>query len=51
MAEDLFASTTPTTSDYNASSIEVLEGLEPGEKVLTSPYTGFTDKDRLDLTK
>ncbi len=35
----------------NAEFIEVLEGLEPGEKVLTSPYTGFTDKTRLDLTK
>lgn len=33
----------------NANHIEVLEGLEPGEKVLTSPYTGFADKDRLDL--
>jgi HlyD family secretion protein len=33
----------------NAEHIEVLEGLEPGEKVLTSPYTGFADKDRLDL--
>ena len=33
----------------NAKYIEVLEGLEPGEKVLTSPYTGFADKDRLDL--
>ncbi len=33
----------------NAEFIEVLEGLEPGEKVLTSPYTGFADKDRLDL--
>jgi HlyD family secretion protein len=33
----------------NAEYIEVLEGLEPGEKVLTSPYTGFADKDRLDL--
>jgi HlyD family secretion protein len=33
----------------NANFIEVLEGLEPGEKVLTSPYTGFADKDRLDL--
>jgi HlyD family secretion protein len=33
----------------NADFIEVLEGLEPGEKVLTSPYTGFADKDRLDL--
>jgi HlyD family secretion protein len=35
----------------NADYIEVLEGLEPGEKVLTSPYTGFADKDRLDLEK
>lgn len=33
----------------NADYIEVLDGLDPGEKVLTSPYTGFTDKDRLDL--
>jgi HlyD family secretion protein len=33
----------------NADHIEVLEGLEPGERVLTSPYTGFADKDRLDL--
>jgi HlyD family secretion protein len=33
----------------NADSIEVLDGLEPGEKVITSPYTGFADKDRLDL--
>ena len=35
----------------NAEHIEVLEGLEAGEKVLTSPYTGYTDKTRLDLTK
>ena len=35
----------------NADYIEVLDGLQPGEKVLTSPYTGFTDKDRLDLQK
>ena len=33
----------------NSDYIEVREGLEPGEKVLTSPYTGFADKDRLDL--
>ena len=33
----------------NQESIEVLEGLEPGERVITSPYTGFADKDRLDL--
>jgi len=35
----------------NAEYIEVLEGLEAGEKVLTSPYTGYTDKTRLDLSK
>ena len=33
----------------NQDSIEVLEGLEPGERVITSPYTGFADKDRLNL--
>lgn len=33
----------------NAQFVEVLEGLEPGERVITSPYTGFADKDRLDL--
>lgn len=33
----------------NAESIEVLDGLEPGERVITSPYTGFADKNRLDL--
>lgn len=35
----------------NADFIEVLEGLEPGERVLTSPYTGFAERDRLDLEK
>ncbi|MCJ8156242.1 efflux RND transporter periplasmic adaptor subunit [Sphingomonas sp. LaA6.9] len=35
----------------NADFIEVLDGLDPGEKVLTSPYTGFADKDRLDLAR
>ncbi|MCW3837704.1 efflux RND transporter periplasmic adaptor subunit [Sphingomonas canadensis] len=33
----------------NADYVEVLEGLDPGERVITSPYTGFADKDRLDL--
>jgi HlyD family secretion protein len=33
----------------NARFIEVLEGLEPGERVVTSPYTGFTDMDRLEF--
>lgn len=35
----------------NSEFIEVLDGLEPGEQVLTSPYAGFADKDRLDLTE
>jgi HlyD family secretion protein len=34
----------------NDVAIEVLEGLDPGERVITSPYTGFADKDRLDLS-
>ena len=34
----------------NSESIEVLEGLEPGERVITSPYTGFADRDRLSLS-
>ncbi|MDB5692022.1 MAG: efflux transporter periplasmic adaptor subunit, partial [Alphaproteobacteria bacterium] len=33
----------------NADFIEVLDGLQAGERVITSPYTGFADKDRLDL--
>jgi len=33
----------------NANFIEVLEGLDPGERVITSPYTGFAERDRLDL--
>lgn len=35
----------------NTETIEVLDGLSPGERVITSPYTGFADKDRLDLTR
>lgn len=33
----------------NSQVIEVLDGLQPGERVLTSPYTGLTDKDRLKI--
>jgi HlyD family secretion protein len=33
----------------NTDFIEVLDGLEPGEKVITSPYTSYTDMDRLVL--
>ena len=34
----------------NADYIEVLEGLDPGERVITSPYTGFAERDRLSLS-
>ncbi len=34
----------------NADYVEVLEGLEPGERVITSAYTGFHDRDRLTLS-
>jgi len=34
----------------NSEFIEVLDGLQPGERVITSPYTGFAERDRLDLT-
>ncbi len=33
----------------NQSFIEVLDGLEPGEQVITSPYTSFVGMDRLSL--
>ena len=29
--------------------IEVLDGLEAGERVITSPYTNYLDMDRLEL--
>jgi HlyD family secretion protein len=35
----------------NANHIEVLDGLDPGERVITSPYTGFAERDRLALTE
>jgi HlyD family secretion protein len=33
----------------NSDYIEVLDGLDPGERVITSPYTGFAERDRLSL--
>ncbi|MGQ0659604.1 efflux RND transporter periplasmic adaptor subunit [Sphingosinicella sp.] len=34
----------------NADFIEVLDGLDPGERVITSPYTGFAERDRLSIS-
>ena len=34
----------------NNDFIEVLEGLDPGERVITSPYTGFAERDRLSFS-
>ena len=33
----------------NQNFIEVLDGLEPGEQIITSPYTSFVGMDRLSL--
>jgi HlyD family secretion protein len=33
----------------NTEFIEVLDGLEPGERVITSPYTSYTEMERLSL--
>lgn len=35
----------------NSSFIEVVEGLQPGEKVVTSSYSGFEEIDRLKISK
>jgi len=35
----------------NTEFIEVLDGLQPGERVVTSPYTSYTNMDRLSLDK
>ena len=33
----------------NTEFIEILDGLEPGERVITSPYTSYANMDRLAL--
>lgn len=34
----------------NSDYIEVLDGLEPGERVIISPYSGFAERDRLSIS-
>lgn len=33
----------------NSDFIEILDGLDAGERVITSPYTGYSDKNRIDF--
>jgi HlyD family secretion protein len=35
----------------NADQLEVLSGLSPGERVITSDYAAFEKVDRVDLTR
>ncbi len=35
----------------NSDFVEILDGLDPGEKVITSSYSGLVDKTRLDFTR
>jgi HlyD family secretion protein len=35
----------------NAEQVEVLSGLRPGDRVITSDYTGFEKVDRINLSK
>ena len=55
---DLFASNAAISQDYDASSIEVLEGLEPGNRLTITdngrgipvdPHPKFPDKSALEV--
>lgn len=35
----------------NQEYIEVLDGLDPGERVITSPYTGFAEREQLSISR
>jgi HlyD family secretion protein len=35
---------------HNAEFVEVLSGLKPGDRVITSSYSGLTDKDHLNFS-
>jgi HlyD family secretion protein len=37
--------------NQNTRQYEVLEGLKPGEQVVTSAYDGYEDKDKLIIKK
>ena len=34
----------------NPDFVEVIAGLAPGDRIITSSYSGFTDKDHLTLS-
>jgi|SRR6185437_10951406 len=42
---------TITVGRRNSEQVEVLDGLRPGEEVMTSDYTGLDHIDRIDLTR
>jgi HlyD family secretion protein len=39
------------TGGRNAEQVEILSGLRPGDRVITSDYTGFEKVDRVNLAK